>query len=520
MTVTTYAANTNHPITSENNARKHRSAPEIRSTRLSCFMRAGGAVAMIALLISSLNGSAYAQTTVAPTVLYTQLTYSQLEQLVAPIALYPDSLLAQVLAGSTYPNQIADASLFVQANLTVLPQERAHVVDTKAWDPGVKSLTAFPTVLANMAKNLSWTTQLGNAYFNQPQDVMAAVQRMRERAHQAGALRSTPELRVSYSPGAIVVEPVTPSLLYVPVYNPWAVYGAPVPVYPAYAYAGPRASTIVGAAAIGFSAGILVSAFASYSWGCPHWGPNWGAHTVVFNNTTYVSRSVTVINHGYYGYYDHSAEARVYNKQVLIGPNGGVATRTFVSGPAGTNTRVTGPDGGTYDRATYPGGKSTTVTAPNGDTATRTITGRGTGDVTATTTGPNGTTTRNTQRTAEGVTTTITGQDGGTLTHTVTGRGTGDVTATTTGPSGTTSRNTQLTPGGSTTTVTGANGQLGTRTVTGRGTGDVTATTTGAAGGSIQRQTTDSSHGGTSTITATSSTGKTWTKTRRIRPRP
>ncbi len=485
--------------------------------RTLCLARAGLVLFLIAVLSLSGEAMASAQVGRVPADHYDQLSFLQLDQLVAPIALYPDALVAQVLASATYPNQVAEANLFVQANLNLSLEKRARLVDARTWDPGVKSLVAFPNVLDNMAKNLSWTTQLGNAYYNQPQDVMAAVQRMRERAYQAGNLRSTPQLSVGYQPGTVVIQPVTPSLIYVPVYNPWIVYGQPVPVYPSYVHVGPPSGAVVTAAVIGFTAGVLVSALAPYNWGCAHWVPNWTAHTVVFNHVTYISRSVTVINHGYYGSFDHSPVARAYNRQVIIGPSGGVATRTFVGGPNGTNVRITGPQGGTYDRATFAGGKSTTVTGPNGESANRTITGRGTGDVTATTTGPNGTTTRNTQVTPGGTTTTITGTHGQTVTHTVTGQGTGDVTATTTGPNGTTTRTTQSTPGGNSTTMTGPNGQLGTRAVTGRGTGDVNAVTTGANGGSVERQSVNGPHGGTSTITATSSNGKKWTRTRHFR---
>jgi hypothetical protein len=498
---------------------KGRMTPRVLAESLFGATRSCVALFLIVMLGLSGDVATYAQAAVPPSEHYGQLSFSDLDQLVAPIALYPDALVAQVLAAATYPNQIVEANLFVEANQPLPPQEKARLADLKSWDPGVKSLTEFPTVLSNMTKNLPWTTQLGNAYYNQPQDVMAAVQRMRERAYQAGTLRSTPQLSVGYQPGYVVIQPVSPSLVYVPVYNPWIVYGAPVPIYPAYTRFAPPAGAVITAAAIGFTAGVIVSAFAPYNWGCGHWVPSWNTHTVIFNNGIYVSRSVTVINHGRYGYYDHSAIAREYNRQVIIGPHGGVATRTFVGGPAGTNVRITGPQGGSYDRATYAGGSSTTITGPNGQSANRTITGRGTGDVTATTTGPNGTTTRNTQVTPGGSTTTITGQNGQTVTHTVTGRGTGDVTATTTGPNGTTTRNTQSIPGGNSTTVTGPNGQLGTRTVTGRGTGDVNTATTGANGGSVNRQTVTGPHGGTSTVTATSASGKSWTHTRRTRPR-
>lgn len=129
------------------------------------------------------------------------------------------------------------------------------------------------------------------------------------------------------------------------------------------------------AAAIGFTAGVVVGAFSSYGWGCAHWAPNWYTHTVVFHNTSYVSHSVTVVNHGYYGYYDHSPTARAYNRQVFVGPNGGVATRTAVHGYGQPNVWGRGPNGGVYDRSTthYSGGNSSTFIGPNGGTSSRTV---------------------------------------------------------------------------------------------------------------------------------------------------
>jgi hypothetical protein len=410
------------------------------------YARTGVAGSLIALIGFSDVGAAFAQEAARPPSPghYIQLSYVQLDELVAPIALYPDALVAQVLAASTYPNQVAEAGRFVQTNLALPLQDRAHLADERPWDPGVKALTAFPTVLETMTRNMQWTEQLGNAYYNQPQDVMAAVQRLRERAYQAGTLRSTPQLNVGYQPGFVVIQPVSPSIVYVPTYNPWLVYGAPIPAHPAYAYVAPPPGTVVTAAVIGFTAGVAISALEHYSWGCPHWAPNWATHTVVFNNVTYVSRSVTVINHGNYGWYDHSPNARAFNREVVVGPHGGVATRTFVGGPAGTNVRVTGPQGGVYDRASYAGGSTATVTNANGQTTTRT-----------------------TQTIPGGNSTTVTGSDGQISTRTVTGRGTGDVNATTTGANGgTIKRQTTTGPNGgsSTITATSPTGKTWTRT--------------------------------------------------------
>jgi hypothetical protein len=122
---------------------------------------------------------------------YTQQAPEQLQQLVAPIALYPDSLVAQVLAASTFPEQVVEADRWVQANPNLQGDALAQAVDQQPWDPSVKVLAAFPSVLGNMDKNLSWTSSLGDAYYNQQQDVMDAVQAMRQRAQEAGNLQST-----------------------------------------------------------------------------------------------------------------------------------------------------------------------------------------------------------------------------------------------------------------------------------------------------------------------------------------
>src|SRR5215475_6783998 len=179
-------------------------------------VRAGIAMTLIACIIPLSTADLYAQQAPPAGPQYIQLSYEQLNQLVAPIALYPDALVAQVLAASTYPNAVADAARFVQQDASMSHQELARIVDTQAWDPSVKALTAFPSVLANLAHNLDWTSKLGNAYYNQPQDVMAAVQTMRQRAYAAGTLRSSPQENVVYQQGYIVLQPVNPEVVYVP----------------------------------------------------------------------------------------------------------------------------------------------------------------------------------------------------------------------------------------------------------------------------------------------------------------
>jgi hypothetical protein len=159
---------------------------------------------------------------------HAQQTPEQLQQLVAPIALYPDSLVAQILAASTFPEQVVEADRWVQAHPDLKGDALGKAVDQQPWDPSVKALTAFPSVLGNMDKNLSWTSSLGDAYYNQQQDVMDAVQVMRQRAEQAGNLKTTPQQTVTTQGSTISIEPANPDVVYVPAYDPWLVYGGPI----------------------------------------------------------------------------------------------------------------------------------------------------------------------------------------------------------------------------------------------------------------------------------------------------
>jgi hypothetical protein len=215
----------------------------------------------------------------------------ELQQLVAPIALYPDGLVAQVLAGSTYPTQIVEADRWMQANKNLRGQELAQSVDQQIWDPSIKALTQFPQVLENMNKNLSWTSALGDAYVNDPKGVMGAIQILRKDAHNAGHLNSTPQQTVSTQGQTIVIEPANPEVVYVPSYSP-DIYGVPIAPYPDYSGWG-----AVAAGAISFGAGMaLGAAFGGYGWGWHGWGANWHGGNVTYNRNTFVSNSNTFAN--------------------------------------------------------------------------------------------------------------------------------------------------------------------------------------------------------------------------------
>jgi len=228
---------------------------------------------------------------------YAQQTPEQLQRLVAPIALYPDSLVAQILAASTFPEQVVEADRWVQSNPDLKGDALGRAVDQQPWDPSVKALTAFPSVLGNMDKNLSWTSSLGDAYYNQQQDVMDAVQVMRRRAEEAGNLKNTPQQTVTTQGEDVEIQPTDPNTVYVPAYDPWLVYGGPIVAWPGwYPYPG----IWFGGPYLSFGVGFGIGWFGGFGWGYPHWGFDWHNHAVMFNHGRYFSRSNTFYNRGNY----------------------------------------------------------------------------------------------------------------------------------------------------------------------------------------------------------------------------
>ncbi len=238
------------------------------------------------------DAQATAATAQAPP--YTQQTPEQLQQLVAPIALYPDSLVAQILAASTFPEQVVEADRWVQAHPDLKGDALAQAVDQQPWDPSVKALAAFPSVLGNMDKNLSWTSSLGDAYYNQQQNVMDAVQVMRRRAQRAGNLKSTPQQTVNTDGSDdIDIQPADPAVVYVPAYNPWLVYGGPIVAWPGwYAYPG----IWFGGPYLSFGIGFGIGWYGGFGWGWGHWGFNWRGGYPLYNRGRYYSGSRTFYN--------------------------------------------------------------------------------------------------------------------------------------------------------------------------------------------------------------------------------
>jgi hypothetical protein len=261
------------------------------------------------------------------------LSSDQLNSLVAPIALYPDALVAQVLAAATNPDQIAFADDWLAQNRNLTGAALEQAVDQQSWDPSVKALTQFPSVLDNLAHNLSWTSSLGQAFANQQSDVMAAVQVMRAKAQAAGTLQSNSQITVT-QPAAttIVIQPANPQVVYVPQYNPAVVYGAPV-VVPMYV-APPLPVASFG---LYFGSGISIGATfggggwgGGFGWGWHSWNVNWGGgwgggggSTIIYNHNTYINNH-TWNNTNYNGYHTWANNSGYHpGADTHYGPNGG-----------------------------------------------------------------------------------------------------------------------------------------------------------------------------------------------------
>jgi hypothetical protein len=255
-------------------------------------------------------------------VLSAQQSPQELQQLVAPIALYPDALVAQILAASTYPTEIVEADRWIQGHSELKGEELAKEVDKQPWNPSVKALTQFPSVLENMDKNLSWTSSLGDAYANQQQDVTDAVQAMRQQAHKAGHLNSNEQETVMTQGNTIIIEPANPEVVYVPAYDPWLVYGEPIAAYPGWY---PVPGIFLTGVGIGFGIGFGVGFLGGFGWGWHHWGYDWHGRTVTYNHNTYVSHSRTIVNRNNF---NHSG-TNVIHGNSFRGSNAGARTSTF-----------------------------------------------------------------------------------------------------------------------------------------------------------------------------------------------
>lgn len=353
---------------------------------------------LCAVLIAPGDTIFFAQAQEAQPPVDTPLLSEQLDSLVAPVALYPDLLLGQVLAAATYPLQIVEAGRWLQQNSSLQGQALVQAAAKQHWDPSIQALVVFPSVVQQMDQNLQWTTALGNAFLAQPQDVMASVQRMRMKAQQDGALNSNDQQSVQTKSidgqNAIVIEPANPQVIYVPTYNPTAAYGPPPDYYPYPAMAYPSTGAVIAAGAISFGAGIALGAAFSgccgpgWGWG---WGCNWGPRgTVIVNNNffgrygyarPYGPRAGTgawTHNPAFRGHvpYSSAAVSNRYGSAAGIrtpyGKAGAVAT------PYGSAARLQTPNGaagavagkrGTAAGIRTPNATAGAITTPRGDAA-------------------------------------------------------------------------------------------------------------------------------------------------------
>ena len=220
-----------------------------------------------------------------------KLTNDQLDSLVAPVALYPDPLLAQCLVASTYPIDVVAAQQWLEKNSSLKGDALAKEAENQPWDPSVQALVSIPDALKRLSENIAWTKDLGDAFLAQQSDVMDAVQRLRAKAKDGGKLESSDQQKVETqtegSKEIIVIEPASPEVVYVPSYSPTVIWGAPVYPYPPMYYP----PYYAGGAWIGFGVGIAVGIGIAGGWG---WGCGWhgGGNTInINNNNNYVSHN-------------------------------------------------------------------------------------------------------------------------------------------------------------------------------------------------------------------------------------
>jgi hypothetical protein len=213
----------------------------------------------------------------------------QLDSLVAPIALYPDPLLTQVLVASTYPLELIQLQQWLQKNPGLKGDALTNAVQKEDWDPSIQSMAVFPDLVKRLSDDIKWTTDLGNAFLAQQSDVMDAVQRMRTKAMDAGKLKSNEQMKVETqtveSKTVVVIQPANPQVVYVPTYNPVVVYGPPIYPYPPIYY--PPPSYYAAGMFFAFGVGIAVGSYYRGGWG---YNCGWGRHTTVIinNNNNYV----------------------------------------------------------------------------------------------------------------------------------------------------------------------------------------------------------------------------------------
>lgn len=303
------------------------------------FMQAAGFVAWLPFVTLAGVAPSGAQAQAAPSSAPTAaapadaqpFSQEQLEQMLAPIALYPDSLLSQVLMASTYPLEIVEAERWAKANASLNKDAFATALEAQTWDPSVKSLVNFPDVLAMLSDKLSWTQQLGDAFISQQKQVMDTVQTLRSKANETGNLKSTAEQNVTVSGAGstqtIVIESSSPEVIYVPSYDPTIIYGTwPYPAYPPYPYYPPG---YVASNVVSFGLGVACGAAWGYAWGNCDW--NGGDVDIDINRNTNFNRNIdrsrTNINNGSWKHNPAHRDGVPYRDQASARQFGGTSSR-------------------------------------------------------------------------------------------------------------------------------------------------------------------------------------------------
>ena len=221
----------------------------------------------VLIVLFAIPSGAFAQSSGPPT----RFTQEELDQMLAPIALYPDSLLAQMLMAATYPVEVVEADRWARNNKSPKGEQFSAALDKQKWDLSVKALVPFPQILAMMSEKLDWTQRLGDAFLDQQAEVMDTIQQLRSKAYAQGSLKNTSEQKVIVEQQVIRVEPANPQVIYIPTYNPMVVYGSWwYPYYPPYAWY--PAGAVVATGMLSFAAGVAVGAAWNSGWGSWNWG--------------------------------------------------------------------------------------------------------------------------------------------------------------------------------------------------------------------------------------------------------
>ncbi|ABK98051.1 DUF3300 domain-containing protein [Pelobacter propionicus] len=318
-----------------------------------------------------------------------KLSQQELAQLLAPIALYPDELVSQVLMASTYPLEVVQADRWVQGNKGLQGDALAKALEKESWDPSVKSLVNFPSVLSAMSQKLDLTTKLGDAFLSQQKEVMDTIQFLRKKAYDAGNLKTTKEQKVVVEKETIVIQPAQTQVVYVPSYSTTVVYGAWMyPAYPPYYYYPPPPPAYP---AYHFAAGVAVGAAWGYAWGSCNW--HGGDVDIDYNRNTTINNNIdrskyqNRVNPNGRGTWQHDPSHRknvAYRDNATAKQFGQSPSRSAESrreargfGDAGGRGGAARPSAGTMDRGAGQRGGSAGASVSDRSSGQRTSTGSG-----------------------------------------------------------------------------------------------------------------------------------------------